>query len=186
MLTVGVDTFISLADADNYTKSMYTAGNELYDSWFGLTDEAKEAWLRRSTKALDRLKYQGEKLKYSQKLQFPRKIKNYTGGFGWAWDTSYYYDNQHIAVDDLGLDDGGMSAIAEATIENALYGSVLDKSMISVSVANIAGLTSKRAGSVSETYSRSSNSNKNAMRDIFTSKVYSILVQWIIGSHYSL
>lgn len=186
MLIVGVDTFISLADADNYTKSMYTEGNELYDTWFGLTDEAKEAWLRRSTKALDRLKYQGEKLRYSQTLQFPRKIKNYNGGFGWAWDVSFYYDNQHIAVDDLGLEDGGMSAIAEATIENALYGSVLDKSMISVSVASIAGLTSKKAGSVSETYNRSSHGNRNAMRDIFTDKVYSILVQWVIGSYHNI
>lgn len=185
MLTVGVDTFISLADADEYTRSMYTEGNKLYDSWFGLSDEAKEAWLRRSTKALDRLKYQGEKKNYSQRLQFPRVHRNYTGGFGWAWAVSPYYDNQHTAISDMGFDDGGMSAIAEATIENALYGVNIDGVMLDINHINISGLTSKKAGSISETYGKS-NASKNALRDIYTDKVFSILIQWIVGSHYSI
>ena len=186
MLTVGVDSYISLADADEYTRSMYTEGDKLYDSWFGLSDEAKEAWLRRSTKALDRLKYQGEKRNYSQKLQFPRSYRNYTGGFGWAWAVSTYYDNQHIAVSDIGFNDGGMAEIAEATIENALYGTVLDKSAIEVTRMNIAGLTSRKGGDISETYDRGKANSSNVMKDIFTDKVYTILVQWVIGSHYTM
>ena len=186
MLTVGVDSYISLADADQYTQSMYTKGNELYDSWFGLSDEAKEAWLRRSTKALDRLKYQGEKRSYSQKLQFPRIQRNYCGGFGWAWAVSPYYDNQHIAISDKGFDDGGMGAIAEATIENALYGVVLSPSITALNVANISGLTSRKGGPIEEHYNRTSANSSNALKDIYTEKVYSILVQWVIGSHYSM
>ena len=186
MLTVGVDSYISLEDAEAHVTSMYTKGNKLYDSWMALSDEDKEAWLRRSTRALDRLKYQGEKKNYSQRLQFPRTHRNYTGGFGWAWAVSPYYDNQHIAVSDQGFDDGGMGAIAEATIENAIYGVVLDKSMSAINVANISGLTSRKAGPITETYNRGSATSSNALKDIYTDKVYSILVQWVIGSHYSI
>lgn len=184
MLTVGVDSYVSLEDADSYVKSMYTDDSDLYISWFGLSDTSKEAWLRRSTKALDNLKYQGEKLNYSQRLQFPRTNRNYVGGYGWVWARSPFYDNQHIALSDRGFDDNGMRAISEATIENAVYGVMLDKGTMELTRVNLSGLVSKKAGPISESYNRNALSTSNALKDIFTQKVYTIMVQWLIGSYY--
>ena len=66
-LTVGTNTYISLADAKTYF------GTRLYaDVWTAATDDNKSIALIMATSKIDRLKLRGQKAIYDQALQFPR------------------------------------------------------------------------------------------------------------------
>lgn len=66
-LTVGTNTYISLADAETYVSNRLGA-----TTWDAATDANKEKALIMATKAVDRLNLYGVKKTTSQALQFPR------------------------------------------------------------------------------------------------------------------
>jgi hypothetical protein len=73
-LTVGVDTYLTLADAD-----AYFSGRLLSAAWSGLATTDKEAALKMACRYMDRLNWQGERADQTQVLAWPR-----TGVFRWG------------------------------------------------------------------------------------------------------
>ena len=187
-LIVGNDSFVSVEDADKYVNETYTDTNAYRKKWSALTTENKEILLRRSTKALNRLKYVGRTKRHNQKLAFPRVMNYGVGGVVYAPWVSQYHDNQLISNGGPSGDPDGMIAIAEATIENALGIAFYDNVQTDVNELNIRGLirTSEKIGSSSETYSSNGSGTNKITSDIFNNKIYSILNYWLISAHVSL
>lgn len=71
-ITVGTDTYISLADADTYIAANYASTDTQRVAWEALSDADKEVYLRKATQAIDSLRIQGAKYDLTQALQFPR------------------------------------------------------------------------------------------------------------------
>jgi len=90
-LTVGTNTYISLADAETYMEGRY----EPTGLWAAATNATKNQLLVSSTKAIDRQFWRGYKTAESQTLEFPRDGDAST-------DDSY-------------------TLVEEATVEQALY-----------------------------------------------------------------
>lgn len=185
MLVINENSYCTVAEADEYVNSHFIDDDEYRVKWSGLSVENKEVCLIRSTQALDNLKYIGRK-KGAQKLQFPRILNLGTFGIVPVLYTSQYYDNGLIRNSGPLGDEDGMEAIKKATIENAVAGAVLNNIVQSTRIANIQGLTAMRAGNVSKTYNRNNKSTINSENDIFTDKIYSILVDWLQSSRYSI
>lgn len=185
MLVVGVDSFISVEDADKYVSVTYMNTNAYRIKWESLTVENKEVLLRRSTRALNRLKYVGRTKQYNQRLAFPRIMNYGIGGMFWAPWTSQYYDNQLISNAGPPGDPDGSIAIAEATIENALFIGYYDNIQENVNELNIRGLirTSKNGGPIKETYAQNNKILNSVSSDIFNNKIYTILNAWLVSSH---
>jgi hypothetical protein len=69
-LTVGINTYISLADANTYFLE-----NRIYaDAWDSASDITREKALIEATKHINRQIWKGQKAIATQKLQFPRAI----------------------------------------------------------------------------------------------------------------
>lgn len=187
-LLVGIDSFVSVEDADKYVSETYTNTNAYKAKWDSLSVGDKEVLLRRSTRALNRLKYIGRTKQYNQKLAFPRIINYGIGGVFWAPWVSQYYDNQLISNSGPPGDPDGMIAIAEATVENALGIAYHDSVQTDINGLNLRGLirTSKNAGPIKETYSSNGVGTNKISSDIFNNKIYSILNCWLVSSHVSL
>jgi hypothetical protein len=73
-ITVGTDTYISLADAETYVTGQYIPTDAKHVAWAALTDANKEILLKRATKVIDRQPLTGIKAVDSQTLEFPRAI----------------------------------------------------------------------------------------------------------------
>lgn len=85
-ITVGTNSYISLADANTYFNA------RLYcDAWTTSTDDNKSKALLMATAKIDRQRLKGEKVDDSQTLQFPREIfvgRNYMDAYrGEGWYT---------------------------------------------------------------------------------------------------
>jgi hypothetical protein len=74
-ITVGTDTYISLADAETYVAGQYISTDSKYTAWDALSDDDKEILLKRATKLIDRQPLVGIKAVDSQTLEFPRAIQ---------------------------------------------------------------------------------------------------------------
>lgn len=73
MLTIGVDTYITLEEAKAYIEGNYPQYDDLAVMWEVLEERDKEAYLRYSLGQLESLVLQGAPLIRTQDLQFPRK-----------------------------------------------------------------------------------------------------------------
>lgn len=76
-ITVGTDTYLTLAAAQTYVEANYVCTDTKYSSWDALADATKEIYLKRATKKLDRQIIRGAKAVDTQTLQFPRALKVY-------------------------------------------------------------------------------------------------------------
>lgn len=74
-ITVGTDTYISLADATTYVGSNYVTTSAEYVAWAALSDAQKELYLKKAQKKIDRLYLRGIKAVSTQTLEFPRAIR---------------------------------------------------------------------------------------------------------------
>ncbi len=92
-LTVGTDTYLSLADATAYVAANYISTDTEYTTWSALTDGNKEIYLKKATKKIDRQIFRGKKADLTQTLEFPRSfistsgIKSETAFFLTGWTT---------------------------------------------------------------------------------------------------
>ncbi len=78
-LTVSVDTYISLTDADTYLSANYATTDALLVAWTALTDANCEAYLRKARQIIDRQPLVGFKKLTTQTLEFPRIIYTEVG-----------------------------------------------------------------------------------------------------------
>lgn len=73
MLTINVDSYVTLEEADKYVEDNYTEFDDLAVLWGVLSPRDKEAYLRYSLGQLESLVLQGAPLYPNQDLQFPRR-----------------------------------------------------------------------------------------------------------------
>lgn len=71
-ITVGTDTYVSVADASAYLALHYISTDAQLIAWTALGDTDKEIYLRNATLAIDRLRFPGFKSVTDQDLAFPR------------------------------------------------------------------------------------------------------------------
>jgi hypothetical protein len=74
-LVVGTDTYITLAEADDYITNNYPSTSTEFTTWDALSDSDKELYLKKSTRKIDRQIIRGVKAVSTQVLEFPRAIK---------------------------------------------------------------------------------------------------------------
>lgn len=72
MLTVGTQSYVTLAEAEEYIATHVLSSGEAVLHWIGLDDSDKEILLRNACEAIDALPLVGRKLYCDQLLQFPR------------------------------------------------------------------------------------------------------------------
>lgn len=66
-ITVGIDTYCTLAEADEYFNSTLKAS-----AWAALSENEKEICLKMACRKMENLDFTGKKLHKTQSLQFPR------------------------------------------------------------------------------------------------------------------
>jgi len=190
MLTLGVDSYVTLAEADSYVENNYMSTSNEMETWSGLQDSDKEVVLRQSCLSLNNLKYTGSKQRNGQKLAFPR-MQRYGVGPGVATTlfVSQFTDNS--LVDQGGSTNEqrtGISVAKDAQIENAIaYVQLKPKAIQDTRERRLSGLTSKRAGSIAETYDNKREDRfDNPENGIYSSKVKVLLKAWLTESVYAL
>lgn len=76
MLTIGVDTYITSDEANEYVKQFYLASDSLRIQWEVMTEEDREVYLRRAFVRINQLPYTGKRKSPKQPLPFPRQDGN--------------------------------------------------------------------------------------------------------------
>ena len=105
-ITVGTDTYISVADADIYFTANTLSAKSV--TWLALSVKDKEICLKNSCKMIDRLHFIGHKQTTTQALEFPRYFTEwYDVNCDWLRNYTNY--------------DGTPKEILEAQCELALY-----------------------------------------------------------------
>jgi hypothetical protein len=94
-LTVGTDSYISLADAETYISENYISTEAKAVAWAALSDGNKEILLRKACKKIDRQLYTGIKAEDSQSLEFPRAIRTNCRREAWPL-LNVYFDSDWI------------------------------------------------------------------------------------------
>lgn len=175
-LNVGVDSYVTLEEAESLLGDNYSSENEVYLKWNTLNDSDKEVMLRTSCRDINNLKFDGRRQVVGQKLEFPR-VFVYPVGIAFTPFVSPFYDNG--LVDGSYTGDGGISLVKQAQVENAIWHCFLDDTVNKQLGVNIKGITSKKAGPISETYNTNNKYTKDALNGIYTTKVYSLLTPWL-------
>lgn len=151
-ITVGTDTYISLADANTYVSNNYPTTATEYTSWNALSDANKELYLKKATKKIDRLYLRGIKAVSTQTLEFPRAIR-----------TDYRRENfplVNIRLDaDWVIETAVSQQVKDAQVEEALaivtQGTTANKRQ----QLQAQGVKSFSLGNLSESYGSGSNAN---------------------------
>lgn len=73
-MTVGIDTYITLEEANTYISTYYVSTDPLRINWDKLENADKEVYLRNGSKAIDSLVLLGKRASKDQKMEFPRQI----------------------------------------------------------------------------------------------------------------
>jgi hypothetical protein len=73
-ITVGTDTYATVAEADAYLANFYVSTDVQLVAWDALSDGDKEIYLRNATRSLERLFFIGRKYADNQTLSFPREV----------------------------------------------------------------------------------------------------------------
>lgn len=111
MLVEGNNTYATVEFADEYIAESYTSHNPLRVHFSVLTNEEKEAYLRKALQEIERLHFVGRKYLVSQQLQFPRVRRGSLCG------VSPTYASLFIGVV---RDDEIPACVKQAQVENAL------------------------------------------------------------------
>lgn len=182
MLTVGVDSYVTLEEAEEIISGSLLSTDEANKSWQGLSDSDKEVLLRTSCRDIDNLKFSGRRKNLGQRLEFPRTTST-VAGIGYRLFIGQFQDNGLYSG---GTADGGIHLVKQAQVINAAYAGLFNKEATDLVKSSIQGLTSKKAGPIAETYNRNGQDTKDALIGIYTQKVYSLLTPWLGGSRYTI
>lgn len=71
-MTVGVDSYITLAEADDYLRERYPAGADALARWAAMLDNERKAFLLAACEQLEALPWAGFAAAEGQRLAFPR------------------------------------------------------------------------------------------------------------------
>jgi hypothetical protein len=152
-LTVGTDSYISVADADTYFSGvLYT------DEWDAADGATKEKALRMATRRIDGLALIGRKADPAQTLEFPRQLYS---------DSRYAYWNQDALRNNSIFQPP--SWVAQTEVPDAVLNAVCEEAVALIKGGADAskreelqrqGVTSFTLGKLSETFSGAPTGNK--------------------------
>lgn len=187
MLNVGVDSYVTLEEAEQIVADRFMSDDVIMLSWQGKSDNDKEVLLRNSCQSIDNLKLNGRKARISQALQFPRTQDSIVG-VGYRLFIGQFYDNGLVGVSGPAGAYGGIDKVKIAQVINAAYASKYQADYYVHQGNAIQGLTSKKAGPIAESYGSSllsAQALENAKVGIYTDLVFSILNPWVAYSRFS-
>lgn len=82
----GIDTYVTVTEADDYVAAHYGASNSARARWEGMETEDKERNLTAACLEMERLPYRGRKADGNQALSFPRLPMQYGRPLEPPWD----------------------------------------------------------------------------------------------------
>ena len=85
MIEINIDTYVNVAEADEYVRKYYLETDEKNAAWAEMTEAQKETALRKAAMAIDSVIYPGRKKDSDQEMEFPRCYKN-----GYYFPLSWY------------------------------------------------------------------------------------------------
>lgn len=151
-ITVGTDSYISVAEADTIFASTFQSAE-----WLALTEANKEIALKISTKRINQLPFLGELVDLDQSLQFPRYICSKF--------SAYSYDSEVETPDDV------KEACAYEALES--YNEQSKPDVLKEAKAN--GISSIKLGT--ESYSFDTNASAGNS-PISNEQAYELLSKW--------
>ena len=161
-ITVGTDTYISIADADTYMTENYISTSTELVTWDALSDNDKEIHLKNATKRIDRQIIRGIKAVDTQTLEFPRALKS---------NCNYYYDTNVTGVNvnryyGYIVEEEVTQRVLDAQVEEAMSLSVEGTSISKRSKLQQQGVKSFRIDDLSETFGSGLSSSYNSTQFI--------------------
>ena len=172
-ITVGTDTYISLADANTYVTANHVSTSTEYTSWTTLTDANKELYLKKAAKKIDRLYLRGVKAVSTQTLEFPRAIR-----------TDYRRENFpliNIRLDaDWVIETAVSQQVKDAQVEEALSMLVDGATANKRAKLQAQGVKSFSLGNLSENYG--TGSKANGATKLLSTEAQELLRYYLLGS----
>ena len=172
-ITVGTDTYITLAAADTYVAANYLSTDTKYTTWDNLTDANKEIYLKRATKRLDRQYLRGIKAVSTQTLEFPRAIQ-----------TDYRRTNYpliNITLDnDWVIETEVAQMVLDAQVEESLSASTQGTTANKRAELQAQGVKSFSLGNLSEDYGNASTTQGTTK--LISIEAQELLRYYVLGS----
>jgi hypothetical protein len=160
-ITVGGNSYISIADADTYMTENYVSTSTELTTWNALTDGDKEIHLKNATKRIDRQIIRGIRAIDTQTLEFPRAILS-----------KHYYDDDNVTGVNVSRHSGYIveeevtQRVKDAQVEEAMTLSVEGTSVNKRTKLQQQGVKSFRIDDLSETYGSGLSSSYNSTQFI--------------------
>lgn len=145
-LTVGTDTYISVADTTTYISGNYATTEAEYIAWTALSETNKDIFLKRACRKIDRQKFQGVKAVSTQTLEFPRAIRS---KYYFADNTSFIYNRDWVTQTEV------PASVKYAQVEEAIAMASGTSDRIRLQRE---GVKSMKLGNLSESYDKNPES----------------------------
>ena len=155
MLQVGVDTYITIEEMNQYVTTHFVSSDALRVQWEATSEEDQEVWLRRAFDQINSLPYTGRPKNPKQKLPFPRH------GQVDFLNVKYAQAEQAIAITDT---------VEQQEINDRLR-------------LRRAGVTEYRIGDLQEKFNGQIPSASNGTFFGLAEKAYSYLSKWLRGGY---
>ena len=169
MLTVGTDTYATLAEATAYIESYYLCSESKRATWEALNENAQEIYLRRSAQEIDRCQFQGIKAATDQTMEFPRYVYRDPAGYYYEYD----YTTETAVVPEN---------VKRAQVEEALELASPSNDTTEKNI-RVGSVKSYKIGNLSETYGNDSTIAKQPAEYVINSKTAAkLLAQYTNGS----
>lgn len=168
MLTIGVDTYVTIEEADEYVSKYYVSTDDAFTSWGALMQNAKEVYLRRSALEMNSMAFAGRKCSPDQPLAFPRIFTSSRPGIDFS---SNIPEDVKIAQIENAISMGNPKELEDAEFYQRL---------------RKYGIASYHIGNLSETLVQWSGGGNNSSDKIRTGSLTSpiasvILQQYLVG-----
>lgn len=185
-LRVNFNSYVTIEEVDAYVDEHYLSTSAEAITWGKTSEEDKVRALIASAKALNNLRYKGQKRVKGQKLAFPRKYSTFPGITYVPYVSQYSDSSLFEGVGGKG--DGGLASAKEAQIVNALAMLAVDADLVAdIRERTVAAVRSESIGKASTSYDIDSPRTKNIMRGIYDyDRVTYILSAWLTDSVFSL
>lgn len=162
MLTVGVDTYITVAEADQYVQENYISSDPLRVQWEAMSENDKEVYLRKAFKQINSLPFTGKPFRADQKLPFPRRL-----GCMEKWTES---DQQNVKEAQAAQSLASTDVVAAQEVENRI-------------ALRRAGVKQYKIGDLSEQFVDGLPASSNANFFGLAEEAYNNLAKWLKGGY---
>jgi hypothetical protein len=186
-LVVNTNTYVTLAQADEYVENHFLSDSTEYLQWFSDTrpERDKIVALVDSAESLNFLLYKGRKAVAGQKLAFPRRSNSMPGMVMLPWAPQAF---DGTLLSGSNGSNNGLESAKSAQIVNAVARLALNPRVYAeVQERTAAGIKSRKMSAIAEDYTGTEKRTKALLQGLYAKdKVESILISWIVDSVYSL